>query len=973
MSVWYEPVGVDFSAALVRGLKARMVDEPPEAMARTTLLLPTRRMLRRVEETFLLSGASVLPRLALVSDLSPLVPHLTLPETLGPLALRLQLAGLVEALLDRRPDLAPRGAALDLAGSLADLLQEMKEEGVAPEALEALDPAGDPRHWQDSLAFLRIVTGAIGDAWPTPEDVQATCLDALDARWVGDGARDRVIVAGSTGSRAPTMRLMRAVAALPRGEVILPGLDDDMPEDAWNALDVTAQDHPQYRHRAVLRAMGTSRAELARWSDAPVAAPARNRLVSLALRPPPATHAWLTEGPALALEMLGACAGVTLVEAASPLEEAEAIALRLRQAVEEGTRAALISPDRVLSRQVATCLARWGIEPDDSAGRPLDLSPPGRLLLQVAQLRGMPLEAESLVALLKHPLAHSNAARNTHLRRLRDVEIGWLRGGPMHPTPEALRDWIATDGTRGVDDAWSAWLADTMVQLPRQGATAPLTQHVEAHVALAAEIAGGSAVDEADIHARPTGALWDGPAGEAARGVLETLAYEAGAAPQVEIDAAGYARLLGGLLAAEDVREPFRPHPGVMIWGALEARVQGAELVVLGGLNDETWPALPGPDMWMSRRMRAACGLRAPERSVGLSAHDFQQAVAGAQVWLTRATRSADAQTVPSRWLNRLQNLLGGVGADGEAALAGMRARGEAALARTRALLAPQARHEAPPAPRPAPKPPAGVRPERLSVTAVERLIRDPYAIYAAQVLGLRPLSPLRPPSDAALRGSVLHDALARLGKGEMDEVALLSALSDEMAHQVPGPARRRLWQARFARIAGGFLEEERARRRLGAPAAIEAKAAWPVPGTSVTLVGRADRIDLRGKTAAIFDYKTGTLPSPKQEAHFARQLRLEMLMVEGGAFESLGAPEVTEVAYLGVGRTLEVRATEITPDLREAERKGLVALLRHYADAAYPARLAHETMGYGSDYDHLSRFGEWDDTVPFQAQPVDR
>ena len=259
-------------------------------------------------------------------------------------------------------------------------------------------------------------------------------------------------------------------------------------------------------------------------------------------------------------------------------------------------------------------------------------------------------------------------------------------------------------------------------------------------------------------------------------------------------------------------------------------------------------------------------------------------------------------------------------------------------------------------------------------MTDVERLVRDPYAIYARRVLGLRPLPPLRPPADAAVRGSVVHAALADLGDAKPDADALMGHLDARLAAEVDGAGRRSLWRARFARIVDGFLAEEAERRRAGAPVAIETRGEWAVPGTDVTLVGVADRIDDRGAAVAIFDYKTGAVPSAKQQRYFARQLLLEMLMVEAGAFPDLGGPRTVErVAYLGVGGTLASSETPVTAELRAAMAGDLVKLLTRYAQAAtpFPARLAHEHLDYAGDYDHLARFGEWDDTRGFHGEDV--
>ena len=198
---------------------------------------------------------------------------------------------------------------------------------------------------------------------------------------------------------------------------------------------------------------------------------------------------------------------------------------------------------------------------------------------------------------------------------------------------------------------------------------------------------------------RPAHGLWDKAAGAEALALLDEIAAEAEAAGP--LSAHEYRALLAALMATRDVpEEAVVTHAGIAIWGTLEARVQSADLVILGGLNEGIWPRLPGADPWLGRGIRRAIGLGSPERRIGLSAHDFQQAMGAPRVVLTRATRDAEAPTVASRWLLRLENLLLGLGPEGEAALGAAKARG-------RRLLADAARLDVPATPVP-PAPPAG-------------------------------------------------------------------------------------------------------------------------------------------------------------------------------------------------------------------------------------------------------------------------
>ena len=364
------------------------------------------------------------------------------------------------------------------------------------------------------------------------------------------------------------------------------------------------------------------------------------------------------------------------------------------------------------------------------------------------------LDAEALLTLLKHPLVHSSATRNLHQLNTQRLELQIRKDGLPYPTPDTLVA-TAARAVRGDDEvaqitAWANWLAATVCDRDT-GEDHELSDWVTLHRALTEALAGGQ--DGAD-----SGGLWAKKAGAEARRIMDALADEA--ALGGAMSAADYADLIGALLAAGEVRDRDAPFAGVMIWGTLEARVQGADLVILGGMNDGTWPEAPAPDPWLNRVMRHKAGLLLPERRIGLAAHDFQQAVAAPEVWITRAVRSDDAETIPSRWINRMQNLLLGLPAQGgPEALKAAQDRGDVWLARAGALeqAAPVA-----PAPRPSPRPPVAARPRTLYVTDIQRLIRDPYAVYAKHCLKLRPLNPLVQDADARLRGIVLHEIMER-------------------------------------------------------------------------------------------------------------------------------------------------------------------------------------------------------------------
>ena len=947
------PPGPDFPQVLANGLRARMAGRPAEAMARVEVIVNTARMQARLREALIRQGQGFLPRLRLIGDLAGAEAADTGLRT------RLALAQTIRALLAREPDLAPGNAAHALADGLFRLLDEMQGEAVPLSVLERLDVSNHSEHWTRSLRFIRLIGQHFGPVSGGQGRLRRS-IALLADHWANTPPDHPVILAGSSGSRGPSALLMQAIAGLPQGAVVLPGLDTAMPQDLWDGLrdPMIGEDHPQFRYARLLRGLGLKAGNVRPWHDDP-GPQQRNALVSLALRPAPVTDQWLRDGPALG-DLLAPTRGITLVEAGSPRQEALSIALALRQAAVDGRKAALITPDRTLARRVTAVLDRWHIRPDDSAGRPLSLSAPGRYLRQIAELMRGGVTAQALVSLLKHPITHSASGRGAHLLHLRDLELYLRRKGLPYPDAAALRHWADGKPPR---QGWAAWLIRAM-SLPDGLAIRSLSAWLETHLAFAEHLARGPEGGE-------PGELWKTEAGGQARAMFDALLEVSDSGGEMPIG--DYSALLETVFAGREVREGLEAHPHVMIWGTLEARAQGADLIVLGGLNDGVWPSAPQPDPWFNRQMRLDAGLLLPERQVGLSAHDFQIAVAGAEVMLVRATRDADAETVPSRWLNRLTNLIAGLPAQsGPEALAQMRARGAQWLA----LADAHENHQADlPArmtarnPRPAPAPPPSARPRELAVTQIETLIRDPYQIYAQSVLRLRSLDPLSPEADARLRGTVLHqvldDYVQRHPPGTPGDVdSFMQVAEAVLTRECPWHSVRLHWLARLQPSAAAFMAWNAG--LAGTPSVTESKAALSLRDPAFTLIGKPDRIDVTSDNqAVIYDYKTGALPSKSQQTTFSKQLVLLALMVEDGAFAALGAMPVAAAAYVGLGSKFGTMDADVSPESLARHRAELAALLSAYLspEQGFTAMRAVEKERWRSDYHPLARRGEWQPT----------
>ena len=947
----------NFPDALLEGLTKRLKGFPPEDWAKVVIYVNTRRMQRRLSQLFLSGPARLLPKINLITDIAH-EPTLTdFPMPVPTLERRLEITQLVRGLLSRVEGLAPRSASFDLANSLTALMDEMQGEGIAPSVLKNLDVSDVSGHWERTLQFINIVqdyfeSGAI----PDTEARQRACVLALAKSWKLSPPNKPIILAGSTGSRGTTFQLMLAISKLPQGAIVLPGFDFDMPSNVWDRLNdpSTGEDHPQFRFSRLLESLKINATQVEHWVGSTTMSSARNKLISLAMRPAPATHHWQREGPSLK-NLSDATREITWLEAPDQRTEAMAISLRLREAAETGQTAAVITPDRNLTRRISSILASWNITPDDSAGIPLSLTAPGRFFLHVLELAKSQITSEELLILLKHPLTHSGGDRGQHLLNTRELELHLRQNGPAFLSPKSLLDW---SGDTGLHKNWVTWLISCIfTNWPK--ATQPMNTWLDQHCTLAKRLSSGP--NETDSK------LWEQAPGRDTKKLIDDLILHGPAAGRLNLP--DYNSIFRGMLGTSETRDQNITHSNILIWGTLEARVQSADLVILSGLNDGIWPEPPTPDPWLNRNLRLQAGLLLPERKIGLSAHDFQQAMGARSVWVTRALRSDDAETVPSRWLNRIENLLNGlIKQDGSTWLQDMKLRGAdwihlveqsevtLSLAST---------------PRPCVSPPIHTRPTKLAITDIKNLIRDPYTIYAKHVLNLRRLDSLKKSPDAPFRGTVIHEILEAFIKtgpwksAEKAKTELLSLSHTMLQNLVPWPTARRMWQARVKRFADWFTKGEALRQidLLSSHTEVWGKAV--LEDTGFTLVGKADRIDVfHDGTARIYDYKTGPLPSNAQQLHFDKQLLLEVEILKRGGFEGLSAMQVAGATYIGVGN--DPKLSDAPLNETDVWVK-FSALIKSYQNPSqgYTARRAMHMIDSSSDYDQLSRYGEWGTNEP--------
>ncbi len=928
MNIFTIPSGLPFLESFAAGLLQEF-EKDPLILARMEIFLPTRRagielgrsLLRQAPGQMLL-----LPKISPLGDLDEEEDTLHSPQDetdLLPLIPPFKRWGLLTTMIEDylRKTYQPSSPALSLklAKSLCQLMDQAAIEQVPWEGLLHLVPAEFAGHWQLTLDFLEIMT----THWPQilaekgfvePHTRHHQLVDRLIARWERTPPVHPIIAAGSTGTMPATARLLQAIAQLPQGAVILPGLDLSLDTEEAGALSPC---HPQYAPTRFLAKGGIPLQEVRSWvhhADTP-----RALLWGEALK-----SSFSRQGPSPA----AALSGVSLILAPTPQDEALSIAILLRQHLEiPDQRIAFVTADLTLAERVTSELKRWDIVIDRSAGERLDRTPPGVFVSLCAAFAADPEDPTALLSLLKHPLCSMGRPPGQLRFESRRFETQVLRGKKETTPP--------------------LWMEELQALLPDPGVL-PFPELLKVHRHMAETLA----CDE-------TGKcqLWTGPKGAALLSFFEAL--ETSDLPPLDITQ--YPDLLQNLLNGQTIRGAPQSHPRLAILGPLEARLFHADVMILGGLNEGTWPPDMDVDPWLNRPMRREMGFPPPERRVGLSAHDFGQAFMTPRVYLTRALKVNGTPTLECRWVERLRIYLKAWGLT--------LPEEDQVLAWGRHLDQPDLQKTCEP---PLPCPPVETRPRQLSVTQIETWMRDPYALYAKKILNFSPLDPLDLEPTAADKGTLMHEALDQFFKTCPDPhhvhaleklLEIGNALFEPYAHD---PKVQLFWVPRFRRIAQWLVETERQTRHPKTRTFTEIKGQLIFSTTQglFTCTAKADRIDvLPDGRLRIIDYKTGTPPLNKDiTLGFSPQLPLEGAIAIHQGFEGISGTELESLQFWWLkGDATGGVVKPISGDPHALSLTALAGLqdLVHRFDTAqtcYPARpLPAKSLKY-NDYAHLAR-----------------
>jgi len=828
--------------------------------------------------------------------------------------------------------------AFYLAQDLAHLISQTETALLSFDDLKNIKAANYAEHWGQILDFLKIVThflpeilketGKITPALARAENIlNATKFYSHKAQ-----LGTKIIIAGSTGSLPPTRKLIKTLAEFENTYIILPGLDFNLSEADFN--DVTPT-HPQFGMKDLLDDLKAKPWQVKEITPSKNSLTPNSRLdlISKTMLPSSSIKTW--EGVKLPTDCT---AGITSLTLNNVEEEALAISLIIKKSCFEKKTVALVTPDRNLAKRVSVKLKKFGILADDSSGTPFDKTPLGRLICAVADCVTKNFSALSLVTLLNSAYITFGLERKQYLETLTKFEKFVLRKIHLYNGLDDLKNKLVQ---LNLDATLQSELVSFIDKLLK--ALEPLkysSQTLKAkqwwqNLLTSLHNLG------ADAHLTTDNSLAE---------LNQEINEHADLLPDLTIS--DFSKILPLIMNFFSVRPPMHENASVIILGQIEARLLDVDTVILGSLNDGTFPKNTVISPWMSETMRVEFGLPPSTRKIGLAAHDFTQALGKCEVFLTRALKDGGTPTNASRFILRLEALLSSASLKLEDSQTWYNLVKHYTSVKE---LTPPKRAEA--------NPPLDARQfKNFYVTKIERLLHSPYDFYAENILKLRPLDELEKLPELSDFGNFVHEGIAKyINKGGGSSEQLLQMIESEFTKsQIPLDIQH-FWITSLKRIAQFVADDYNSKKHLYTQHLLEQVGEAKLDGFNIA--AKADRIDkLQDGSVTIIDYKTGAVPKNSDvSSGWNPQLTLEAIICEAGGFVGINHSKVSEIAYYKLGGQSGGKITRIDltkGDILENTRHRIAQLLHEFCDKPTPfiaRHLSEYSLKY-SNYEHLAR-----------------
>ncbi len=894
-----------------------------EQLPEVKFFLPNRRSCREFREIFLAKKSTFLPQIKAISDISyedffDFLPNQTAKDEIDELLQINVLQGL-DYLFFLSKEIQKQSVfgedldfehAFKIALNLQNLFDEIEREEIDLSKLNEIDDSNLSQHRLLTLDFLKNFHVKIKNSLLKKNIFFASAsqnfiIQKFVSLLENQGSKAPIVIAGSTGSVSFSAKLIRAISQ--KNYVVLYGATNE---------NFTEENHPQFFLNRLIQFLKIEKKTITQIAEEKfcLSSNTRQNLISLMVLPSAETLKWQEIYKHLDIEKTAQdlTKNFRLIEAKNEIEEAKIIKLILHEALQNNKTTALITNNDKLASLVKLELTQDNLPFNDARNLSIFNSHLVNFLLLILELIESDFNSHSLLAILKNPLCSHSKDKEI----LADFEI------------KILRQDRANSGLDGIKKK----LKDEEVL--REFFNKFCFELVSGSHTLASHTA--SLIKTAENLSKKTWSqlLEQEPAQIELFEFFEKLKTQ-----QIALDKKNLLSLFKNLLSQVSYFEKSDAGAPIQILSTIEARLLNYDLVVIASLNEGDFPQIESEN-WLGKKIKKDLGIDRTLKKVGQSAYDFCNYLSNESVVLTRCKSSNGAVLIESPFLLKFKTICQKIGVSLDC--------GEKYFA----LLAKQNSSESRQIEPANPKPKIEIRPKKISVTEISKLLSSPYDIYAKKILQLEELEKIDFEPSYAEFGSFIHEALEEFVKNPKDANFFKKAEEIFEKYFLFSEAKL-IWWPKFENIFADFVKENE--RFLNFKNRVEISAELAV--LDVTIRGKIDRTitNDEGETE-IFDYKTGQVPSKIDVLRGANpQLTIAALMLAEEKISALNYWKLSSSSPSEIKKICD-NSEEILI-LTAAAKAGLTKLFEFFTNEEN-GYLATENSTYG-DYQNLARIEE--------------
>ena len=894
-----------------------------DKLAEVTILLPTKRAAKLIQDIFLenlQTSAILLPNIIPFQEIGEeelINPRKTKPS-IPKISRRFLLTRLILKQMETSQSIPKLEIANNLAKELEYFVDDIQTHSIKLDSIDKIVPENLASHWQNTLEFLNIIRFN----WPKildeqnlsdPIERRNKLFEQLSLKWSTKAPKGLIIAAGTTATIPATRELMKVIKNLPNGVLVLPGLDINLEERAWNCIDET---HPQFSLKEFLKYINHDRCDINSWpyKEKTKSKMIREQFISETMRPKETTELWLQ----IKKQQQNISNGISIIQAENNQNEAINVAVAMRHIEQKkNLSCALITHDKQLAKNVSYLLKNWDINIENSYGVSLSETKQGIFLQLVAEVSLNNFSSISLLSLLKHQLLGCGIEKIELIKNIHEIEINHIRGKRYLTGINELYERISSDLNSSKEIInWLKYFKNTIsdFSLLKLNKKVPFSKLLRAHINCCEKLAKTP-------DANGLQKMWTGEDGESCSNFLKMLINNSEG--MGDINCSSYQKFFSELLNEESFVGNNTSHSKLKILSPIEARLTYHDIVILGGLNEGVWPEELKTGPWLNLEMRNSLGLPKLDNKIGQSASDLCHGLGAKEVLLTRSIKENRNPSIASRWWYRIENIINISNDSKKENIIDPRNIQNW----SKNLFIPDKKISCSP---PEPNIPERNKPRSFSITNAGILLRNPYEFYVKNILKLVPLERIEPEDEKTTYGIILHKILevflthsfAINNSYEQNYNNFLNTSEKIITQYAISKVQKKLWFTRIKSIGEKFINHITSDSIKIDKYLIEIKGQYKFETKvgSFSIIGKADRIDLFNKNEIrIIDYKTGKVPDKwKINNGFEPQMILLALIASHDGFERIPSiyRNIKSLEYWQVhGREVGITITKLKID----------------------------------------------------------